>query len=300
MAIEATSTPRAVTVASIAVDGWLGRYGNPRTRRSYSVTIGQWLTWCDDHGIDTLAAHRLHIEAWIRHLEDAGRQRSTIAHKLHVLASFYGYCEIDELVARNPMRHVRRPRVPFESTSRGLTRTQFADLLTAAEDERPSVLALVCLLGLNGMRVSEACGIQIPDIGVTGYHRTITITRKGGKRQSLPMAPLTAHAVDLARGDRPVGPLLLTRAGDAAMSRSGARKVIARLGRRIGLPFVAHPHGLRHTFATLARDAGVPDRDIVASAGWASPQMLEYYDRARERLDRNATWALTSFVRGAA
>lgn len=50
------------------------------------------------------------------------------------------------------------------------------------------------------------------------------------------------------------------------------------------------------TFCTLSRDAGVPDRDIMAAGGWNSPQMLDYYDMARRGLDGRAGDGLQRFL----
>ncbi len=48
-------------------------------------------------------------------------------------------------------------------------RNQLTDLLAAAEDEGGDVYALTCLLALNGLRVSEACGADITDLGGSRY-----------------------------------------------------------------------------------------------------------------------------------
>ena len=47
---------------------------------------------------------------------------STVARRLSTLASFYKYCEQEQLVDRNPSRHVRRPKVDYESRTLGLER----------------------------------------------------------------------------------------------------------------------------------------------------------------------------------
>jgi integrase/recombinase XerD len=56
------------------------------------------------------------------------------------------------------------------------------------------------LLALNGLRVSEATGANIENLGVERGHRTLVITRKGGKVVTIPLAPRTARAIDLVSG----------------------------------------------------------------------------------------------------
>ena len=71
----------------------------------------------------------------------------------------------------------------------------------------PAEHALVSLLALNGLRVSEATGANIEALGVERGHRTLVITRKGGKVVTIPLAPRTARAIDLVVGERSEGPV---------------------------------------------------------------------------------------------
>jgi integrase len=55
--------------------------------------------------------------------------------------------------------------------------------------------------------VSEATGADIEHLGLERGHRTLVITRKGGKVVIIPLAPRTARAIDLATGERTEAPL---------------------------------------------------------------------------------------------
>jgi hypothetical protein len=50
-------------------------------------------------------------------------------------------------------------------------------------------------------------------LGVERGHRTLIITRKGGKIVTIPLAPRTARAIDLAIGERTEGPIFQARRG---------------------------------------------------------------------------------------
>ena len=52
---------------------------------------------------------------------------------------------------------------------------------------------LISLLAINGLRVSEATGADIEALGIERGHRTLVITRKGGKIATIPLAPRTAR-----------------------------------------------------------------------------------------------------------
>src|SRR5665213_4601963 len=88
--------------------------------------------------------------------------------------------------------------------------------------------ALISLLAINGLRISEALGADIDKLGLERGHRTLTILRKGGKIVTIPLAPRTARAVDLAIGERCEGPIFLGTDG-GRLDRHGA----GRIGRRI-------------------------------------------------------------------
>jgi integrase/recombinase XerD len=49
------------------------------------------------------------------------------------------------------------------------------------------------------------------------------------------------------------------------------------------------PHSLRHTFITLALEAGASLRRVQYAAGHADPRTTERYGRARQNLTDNAT-----------
>jgi site-specific recombinase XerD len=75
---------------------------------------------------------------------------------------------------------------------------------------------------------------------------------------------------------------------------------VRRLARRAEITKRISPHSLRHSFITAALDAGVPLRDVHEDASHADPRTTMPYDRARQSLDRHATYIVAAFVAGAA
>jgi integrase/recombinase XerD len=124
------------------------------------------------------------------------------------------------------------------------------------------------LLGLNGLRVSEATGADIEHLGLERGHRTLAITRKGGKVVTSPLAPRTARALDLAIGERIGGPLFITADGKR-LDRHGDAPVVRRVTRRAETAKQVSPHTLRHAFIATSFDAGVPLRDVQEAASYA-------------------------------
>jgi integrase len=126
---------------------------------------------------------------------------------------FYKYAVEEELLDHSPAAHVRRPRLDYESHATALDRNELGALLVAAGLGHPAEHALISLLALNGLRVSEATGANIEALGVERGLRTLVITRKGGQVVTIPLAPRTARAIDLAVGERSEGPVFLASDG---------------------------------------------------------------------------------------
>jgi integrase/recombinase XerD len=131
--------------------------------------------------------------------------------------------------------------------------------------------ALVSLLAMNGLRIGEALGAGINDLDVDRGHRTLRIVRKGGKPVTIPLAPRTTRALDLYIGERAAGPIFVGVAG-GRMDRYAADRTVKRLARRAGITKRSSPHSLRHSFITVALDAGVPLRDVQDAASHADPR----------------------------
>lgn len=290
------SDARSDEILNRAVAAFLLGYGVKSTRDAYRHSLEQWVTFCRSRFVDPLHAERAHVEGWQRTLEGENLAKSTIANKLNALSGFYQQAHADGLVARNPMVGVRRPQIPRESTRQGLTRPEFADLVTAAKAGSAQDLALVRLLGFNGLRVKEALGIDIAHIVAEQGETVVNITRKYGKVAAVPLAPRTAWVVAQLIGNRTAGPLFRSAYGNR-LDTHGANRIIKRLVKAAGIRKHITCHSLRHSFVTMCRAAGVPDAEIIASTGHADVRMTDYYDRrSKIELARNATASIDAFV----
>ena len=302
-----TTTPSAALVQvapvftnteRLALAGFLAGYSG-LTREAYELDLRQYASWCHQHHLRLFQARRADIECFARDLEARGRARAIITRRLCTVAGFYRYAVEEDLLDHSPAAHVRRPRLDYESRATGLDRNELGALLVAAGLGLPAEHALVSLLALNGLRVSEAAGTDIQDMGVERGHRTLVITRKGGKVVTIPLAPRTARAIDLAVGERVEGPIFLNADGQR-LDRHAAARVVRRVARRAGIIKPVGPHTLRHAFITAALDAGVPLRDVQEAASHADPRTTMRYDRARGSLDRHATYIVAAYPAGAA
>jgi integrase/recombinase XerD len=259
-----TTTSTSTAVAAVqqvfteperrALTGFLAGYTG-LTREAYALDLRQYASWCQQCHTRLFQARRADIECFARDMEARGRARATITRRLCTIAGFYRYAVEEDLLDHSPAAHVRRPRLDYDSHATALDRNELGALLVAAGLGPPAEHALVSLLALNGLRVSEATGANIEALGVERGHRILIITRKGGKVATIPLAPRTARAIDLAIGERSEGPVFLA-AGGRRLDRHGAAPIVRRVACRAGLTKPVGPHTLRHAFITAALDAG--------------------------------------------
>jgi site-specific recombinase XerD len=281
----------------IAAGGFLAGYSG-HTLLAYRQDLVSFFGWCDSHDVRPLRGKRAHIELYARDLEHVGYAPATTARRLSTLASFYRYCAEEEFIGANPAANIRRPKRRGTSTMQGLDRNELGAFLVQAGLSSNRDHALACLLALNGLRVSEALGCDIEDLGLERGHHTVKVLRKGGKEIVAPLAPRTTRTIYLAVGERAEGPIF-THTDGTRMTRHHAATVVRRLARRAEIDKRISPHSLRHSFITAALDAGVPLRDVQEAASHADPRTTMRYDRARRSLDRHATYIVATFVAGA-
>ena len=109
----------------LAVAAYLSRFTGS-SREHTESDLRCFLSWCTERGLDRLAAHRPHLELYIRWMQEIRCFKpSTVSRRFSVVAGFYKTCVIDGLLEHSPAEHVRRPAVPPESPTLGFTHLQF-------------------------------------------------------------------------------------------------------------------------------------------------------------------------------
>lgn len=279
------------------VVAFLARY-QAGTRESYALDLRLFFEWCHSYGMDPIRVKRTDIELFGRYLEmHRGNGPSTVSRRLTCLRSFFWLLEEDGEIPVSPARNVKLPKSsPDITKSGGLDRNEYADLLRAARASTPSDEVLVALLGMLGLRASEACSLDVDSFGDTRRgHRIVQFMGKGDKAAAMPLPVAVLRAMENAAGDRATGALIL-RADGSRMTRRSADRVVKRLAKQAGIATRVSPHVLRHTFVTAAFDAKVPLRDVQVAARHADVRQTLAYDRARTSLDTHATYAVAAFL----
>jgi integrase/recombinase XerD len=282
----------------LALAGFLAGYRG-LTREAYTLDLRRFTGWCRARSLPLFSVRRADIETFAREMEGLGRARATVTRRLCTIAGFYKYAVEEELLDHSPAAHVRRPRLDYEShaTTLGPQRARRAPSrgrTRAARRARPHLAARPQrAAGLGGHRR----GYRAPGPRARAPHPVDH--SQGGKVVTIPLAPRTGRAIDLATGERTEGPLFTTADG-RRLDRHGAARIVRRVTRRAGIAKHVGPHTLRQAFITAALDAGVPLRDVQGAASHADPRTTMRYDRARTSLDRHATYIVATYIAGAA
>lgn len=279
---------------------FLLRHREP-TRGGYQLSLRHWMTWCAQHQVPVLQATRTHIEAYARWLEEErGNKPSTVCGKLNAIVGFYKVARMDGDITHDPISYLKRPTFSKESTREGLTELELKMCIdTAKKYGSAQDLALWTLLAYNGLRISEACRLDVSDLGWKEGYRTANVTRSKGNRSGhIPLAPPTSHALDRHLLDRTDGPVFKKPRVDARLDQKSANLIVKRIAKQAGIRKTITPHSLRHTHVTIALDRGHNLRDLQNSMGYADGRQLARYDRNKTSFGKSATWTVTSAIEG--
>lgn len=280
----------------LAVAAYLARYKG-RTRNQHETNIRYFVEWCAQHNLEPFEVERPHIEPSLRWMQEVRNYRpATISQRLSAIVGFYRVCVIDGALEHSPADYVSRPRVPAESPTLGLSQLQFEGLLAAArESSNANDLALVCMLGLLGLRILEATGADVESLSEVHGHRVLSVRGKGDKPALVPLPPAVG-AFDLAIVGRDRDAILRSSTGNR-MDRHCATRRLRALAKSARISTTRmHPHMLRHTYVTTMLDAGVDLRDVQIAARHADPRTTMRYDRARKNLDRHPNYILAAYM----
>jgi integrase/recombinase XerD len=142
----------------------------------------------------------VHVDVWVRAQQHAGAGDASVRRRLSGIGSFYRYCLSHDLATSDPTAGVARPRVdPDYTATVGLSREQGRALIAAADADygrsRLRSAAVIRLLLHNALRVDEALGADIADMGSDRGHQVLTVLGKGNRRAKVALTPATLTAL---------------------------------------------------------------------------------------------------------
>ncbi|HAM43412.1 MAG TPA: recombinase XerC [Propionibacteriaceae bacterium] len=232
------------------------------------------------------------LRTWLANQHAVGAQRSTIARRAASVRAFFSWAYHTHRLARDPAATLRSPRVDRRLPTT-IEVSQLRAVLDAAAAATTDVaepiegalarrdLAVMEVLYSTGIRVSEACGLDLDDVDFD--RGLVRVLGKGGKER---IAPLGRPACQALADWLAVRPLLIVPAsGRAAFVGERGGRLDPRVARRIvhralaavpGTPDLG-PHGLRHAMATHLLEGGADLRAVQEILGHSSLATTQLY-----------------------
>ena len=222
--------------------------GRPLT----DITVAEWQTLTNSL---LLRWSRYHVYVWKGNITTALR------------------AAMPEHLAVNPLERVKLPKA-IEAPPKAWTQAEVDRLLSAVEGT-PHEAWVLFSLG-TGVRLGEARGLLWSDINLTtrtalirrSMHNSVNLIgpTKTGKVRTVDFPDEIVPILRAHQMRQPPGELLAFGHNGGAYRPSTLRLWLARRCKAAGIPALP-PHSFRHSYASLAIDAGVPITEIARQLG---------------------------------
>jgi len=243
------------------------------------------------------------IREFLGALYQRGNRKTSVARKLATLRSFMKFLTACGLIAANPAKTVATPRQPKRLPDY-LTLNSAVALVEAPDTSTPGGKrdrAILELLYATGVRVSELVGLDLEDINFG--ESLIRVLGKGRKERIVPFGQKAREALEAYLGAReelcpiakrehlnmaeraearhkknkPAGVALFLNSRGGRLTARSIGNLVDRYIGQLAQKMKAHPHTLRHTFATHMLGAGADLRSIQELLGHESLSTTQKY-----------------------
>jgi integrase len=238
---------------------------------------------------------------------------ATINRRLTPLRLLFQRLQRYHLIALNPMDYIKGQKLSAVSETVYLSRSEARQLEdscagTSLKDLRDQ--ALIALMLSTGLRASEMVSLQISDLTRIDAHTVLWLTGKGNRRERVKIPPRVqrylrayieaagitegpifrrVHATgSFRRRNGTVGAEPRAYTVGRTLSYAGLYKILRTRFAAAKLDARLTPHGLRHSFITLAIKGGASIAQTQAAARHQDPRTTIRYAHDLDALDDNA------------
>jgi integrase/recombinase XerC len=280
----AVATKRAVEVEGISPKSAASYRSAHRRFRSYLRETRSARKFLDGQ----LPHQQRVLEGWIAWLRVRGANHTTVNtywRSLH--APIARIAREDGML--DPTRYVSTPK-PGKSMVRFLPRPALEKVFRFVRNyqwphgafERTRNVALIAVMALGGCRRGEVLSLEIADVDLDA--RTIRIKRgkgpRGGKPRVVCMPPslvaaMAAYFIEREQRNLATPRVFVSTKGDEPIGEKTIRRLCTFITSMTDIHVA--PHMLRHTCATLMRQAGIADRLSMDQLGHSRLEVLQRY-----------------------
>jgi len=270
-----------------------------KTRAAYAADGRHFAAWAADRGAEPAQVDVRTLRRYAAALAERGIAPATIARRLAALRGLFRTQMQAGARADNPAELLSSPKRP-QRLPHVLKAGEVAALLDSIPAATPLEVrdrALFELAYACGLRAEELVTLDLDALDFDA--EAVRVEGKGGKTRLVPLGEHARQALEryLAKAR----PVLQTGDGDPALflSKSGRRLSTSDVRRRLSgwtrravarSPALAraHPHALRHSFATHLLDGGADLRAIQELLGHATISTTQVYTRVESARLRSA------------
>ena len=270
-----------------------------KTRVAYAGDARHFAAWATDRGADPAEVDVRRLRRYAAGLAESGIAPATLARRLAALRALFRTQMQAGARADNPAELLSSPKRP-QRLPHVLKAGEVAALLDSIPAATPLEVrdrALFELAYACGLRAEELVTLDLEALDFDA--EAVRVEGKGGKTRLVPLGEHARQALEryLAKAR----PVLQTGDGDPALflSKSGRRLSTSDVRRRLSgwtrravarSPALAraHPHALRHSFATHLLDGGADLRAIQELLGHATISTTQVYTRVESARLRSA------------
>ena len=270
---------------------------NPHTRRAYGRAAAEFLAWCGEQGVASVAAvQSLHVAIWIEQ-QTRTHAAPTVKLRLAALRHLFDWLVTGHVLAVNPAHAVRGPahRVKVGKTP-VLEPEEARALLDRVDVTTPAGLrdrALIALMVYSFARIGAALAMRVEDVFVQNRRLWVRLREKGGKAHAMPChhhleTYLTAYLEQTGLMHDPKGPLFRTigrgtgKLTGTPLPQANAYAMVRRRAAAAGIRTRIGNHSFRATGITAYLKNGGTLERAAAMANHASTRTTQLYDRRRE------------------
>jgi site-specific recombinase XerD len=267
---------------------------NPNTRRAYARAADEFLTWCADVGVPTLAAVApLHVSTWIE-LQMQRLAAPSVKQRLAAIRHLFDWLVVGQVVPHNPAASVRGPshtaRTGKTPVLDALETRQLLDSIDISSVAGLRDRALIALMVFSFARIGAALGMRVEDVYKQNRRLWVRLREKGGKQHTVPChhtleAYLREYLVGAQLENDAKGPLFRTigrgtgKLSRTALPQANAHAMVRRRASAAGIETLIGNHTFRATGITAYLKSGGALENAAAMANHSSTRTTQLYDR---------------------
>ena len=265
------------------LDQFAQRY-RPRSVEIKSLTLRQLAEYLDDHDIQSWTqCDQACLQKYIIYRHKNGLSLTSLKTHLASIRVFFDFLESKEIIASNPARLVKTPKV-----QQILPKVIAVDAIQELLDQTPDPdqpleirdLAICELFYSSGLRLSELTALDIKHISLNANEIRI-IDGKGGKDRIVPLGNKAKDALQnwlnlRAQWIPKTDALFITQQGNRLTSRQISNRV-KHIADKLGKGLKINPHMFRHSMATHILESSQDIRSVQELLGHADISTTQVY-----------------------